>query len=192
MSDVGFGVGGDVAGFGGTAHHHDLSDLRGQLRIFLQRQRDIGQRCDCDQHEFAGAFFCDLRDLVPGAQRIGRSGTVGDLRVRQAVVAVMLPDGFLEGFLQVALRAHGDRDLLFEEMHDIDGIGGRDFRVVVAAHGGDGFEIKDITVAEAEGQAEEIVDAGVGVDDDRDLFHIVSFQKEKDVLSLCIAVILPR
>ena len=55
-----------------AAHHHDLFDPVRQVRVLLQRQRDIRQRRDRHEDELALRGLCDLIELVPRGQIVRR------------------------------------------------------------------------------------------------------------------------
>ena len=71
--DVEFGRRGDVAVRGDrAAHDHEALDPLRQGRIELERQRDVGQRAERDQQQFAGVLVRQPQDRECGVLGLGR------------------------------------------------------------------------------------------------------------------------
>ncbi|KAG0762207.1 hypothetical protein G6F22_018704 [Rhizopus arrhizus] len=104
--DVELGGRGDVAVAGDrAAHHHDALDALGQGRVQLQRKRQVGQRTEHHQHQFAGVF---VRQAQDGQRSVLGFGLAARRRqVHVAVTITAMHVGSVDGGMQQRIRAAG-------------------------------------------------------------------------------------
>ena len=174
--DVELGGGGDIAGHRhGSAHHDDPGSLGQAPAVTLERQGDIGQRSEGDDHETPGEAISRLENQIGPVQHLkGMRGLwvakptvrlTEATEVSETVVTVEMGRGDQRAD-QRAGGAPGHARALVGARHveDAESVGGAEVDPDVARHRGDGLH-GDLGRAEGQQDGEGVVDAGIGVDE---------------------------
>jgi hypothetical protein len=163
--DIGFGGRVHVAALEGAAHENDFLDERNDGWIFLEGERDIGERADGNERDFMRHSVDQLDDEVGPVTRVDFAFAGGKLDIGEAIFA--MPEFSGDELLKKRLLgASGDGNVAT--------IGERNHtkRVLKALFGGDiagnygnGANI-ELGRIEREHESHGIIGAGIGVKDD--------------------------
>ena len=143
-----------------AAHHHQARDVRGQLRIHAQCQREVGQRRQCHQRQRARVL---AREPDDGSRRM-----FGPWRARRWQVSGIpetiraVHEGGVRPRARQRRRGAGKHGhLAADDVEELERVADQVRQRHVA---GDDGESRDIRVRMRHQDGQRIVDAGVGVD----------------------------
>lgn len=150
----------------GTAHDDHLLHQGRKIRLFAQRQRQIGHAADGNQGYLAGIGLDRLDDEAVRRTQIERQiDGLGDVDIAKTIFAVdeCRPMAFLAGGIEGHARAPGDRcrhlPFPFQEKR----IAGGDIDGRIAEDRGDADQI-DIGVAMQEQKRHRVIHTGVRIE----------------------------
>ena len=172
--DIVFGGGSDVTFAAGiAAHENEARNVASEVRAQFERQRDVGERADSNDHD-AGIGFNGLQDSVDGVKLFGDAVLRSITAIGEAVFAVE-PVGRSVRACQRLGGANVDRRFGVAEFGDVEGVARSLVDGDIAGDGGDGAEV-DVRVAKGHENGDSVVGGGVGVDEER---NFVGHGKER-------------
>ena len=147
---------------GRAAHHHAAADPLRELRIALERKRDVGERAERHQGE-AGLRLREAQDRVDGMLALGLALWRRIVAIAEAVFA-MEPMRVIMRAVERLVRAGEDGDVGIADLGGQQRVLGRLLEADIA---GDGRQAEhpDVGLGERHDDRDGVVGGGVGVDE---------------------------